>query len=76
VVTKPDCENCEETLTTLRSTFGDSLNVLEGPQALLDSLDVTSVPTVFVVDEKSRIVMRRSGRAARVDMDRIAAAAA
>ena len=76
VVTRPECEDCEETVAPLRSAFGDSLNVLEGPQALLDSLDVTAVPTVFVVDKKSRIVMRRSGRAARVDVDRITAAAA
>lgn len=76
VVTRPECDDCDETLVTLRSAFGDSLNVLEGPQGLLDSLDVASVPTVFVVDKKSRIVIRRSGKAAQVDMDRITAAAA
>lgn len=75
LVTDPHSVDCDDTLSALQNQLGDTVNVLEGPQALLDSLDVTAVPTVFVVDKKSRIVLRRSGRAAQADVERIAEAA-
>lgn len=76
LVTNPECAVCDDSLVALREELGHEPNVMVGPPALLESLDITAVPTVFVVDSKSRVVMRRSGRVAKAEAGRIAAAAA
>ena len=72
VVTGPGCGLCGPTVSTLRGR-GVPVRVVDVSELMAGT--VLSLPTVFVVDEKGSVVLRRSGRSALTDSAALAQAA-